>query len=594
MHGDVALTHGEVVLSGDGCDDRLTVLDGGLELGQRVPVGRHDDGSVLNGVAVGVLDGDGDRPGGGRDLESDVGSGVDRDGTGSDGRAGLVVQGVLVGSGDDRVDGDGSIGDVDAVAGCISVELQEHVLGIVDVVSDNDGPVDGCRGDLAGLDDIVGRVGLDDHIADGDLEPVVSGGDHDAVGAIDDPGLGVEDVLSVDVAVLIDGDGGPVDTGTLVGDGSLVGLGVLGHSDIVEHDDGAQVVDGSSLVLLLLEGLPAVHVLPAVVGDGGLGVGVELDLPVDDLVSGQSVSGDSLCGSLGTVAGGQGDQIVVRGVASGEPSLGRGGTDHGLPQEGVVHLAGVYGESVVRVVGVELGGCAVVVHGVVAEVGDGGECVPVTVLQREHGGVGHDVGDLLAGGVADGVVGVHDLDGVHTGHDGLDRRQVDGVLIGDVGPDVSVGLGVGCDLIDSGRGVLDVSPDGVVDVGVLSEAGCEVVHVVGHDDAEHHRGDRSAGAGGQVHVRCRGGSAAEGVDDGLESALGDRVVGVVDPGDECTVLGLVLHGVPEVPYWVGVAGLDRVVGVAAEIVVGVGVGGDTGVHGERDVGDDDEERHDDD
>ena len=593
VHRRVSLTHGEVVLSGDYRDDGLSVLDLGLELGHGGLVGCDDERSVGYGVAVDVVHRDRDGPGGGGDLESCVVSGVDGDGSGSHGVPCLAVQGVVVGSGQDGVDRDRAVGRADLVVRRISLELEEHLLCAVHVVSDHDGPVDGCGGDVVGLDQVVGCEALDDHVADADLDPVVSGGDHGLVGAVPGGRLGVEDVLSVDVAVLVDGDCGSGDAGSLVGDAALIDLGVVGGSDVVEHYDGGQVVDGSSLLLLLLDGLPAVHVLPAVVGDDGVGIGVVLDLPVDDLVSGQSVSGDSLGGSLGAVAGGQGDQVVVGRVVACESGLGRGGSNHGLPQEGVVDGVGVDGVSVVCVVGVELRGGSVAVHGVVAEVCDGGERVPVAVLQGQHGGIEHDIGDLLAGGIADGIVGVHDLHGVHAGHDGVDGCQVHGVLVGYVGPDVAVRVGVGCDVVDGGGGVLDESPDLLVHVGVAVEAGCEVVHVVGQDDAEHHGCDRSACAFGEVHVRHGRGSATDCVDDGIESALGDRVVGVVDPGHEGSILGLVLHGVPEVPDGVGVACLDRVLGVAAEVVVGVGVVGDTGVHGERDVGDDDEKGHDD-
>ena len=129
---------------------------------------------------------------------------------------------------------------------------------------------------------------------------------------------------------------------------------------------------------------------------------------------------------------------------------------------------------------------------------------------------------------------------------------------------------------------------------MVAKAGREVVHVVGHDQTHHHGGDRSGCAAGHVHLGDCGGSAADGVDDCVEPALGDGIVGVVDPGDEGAVLldGPVL--VPDPSDGVGVTGLDRVLGVAAEVVVGIGVVGDSGVHGERDVGDDDEEGHDDD
>ena len=299
-------------------------------------------------------------------------------------------------------------------------------------------------------------------------------------------------------------------------------------------------------------------------------------------------------GILGTVAGGQGDQVVVGRVASGESGLGRGGSDHGLPQEGVVQGAGVDGVSIVGVVGVELSGCSVSVDGVVAEVRDGGEAASVAVLQRQHAGVGHDVPDLVSGDAADGLVGVHDLDVVHGAGDVVDSRKVHGVLVGDVRPDVAVRVGVGVDLGDGHGGVVDVGLEVRVDVGVVAEAGREAVDVVGHQDAHHHRGDRSAGTVGQVHVGDRGGASSEDVGDGLETALGDRVVGVVDPGGEGAVLVHSVVLVPEVPDGVGVACLDRVVGVSGEVVVGIGVVRDTGVHGEREVRDDDEQRDDDD
>ena len=192
------------------------------------------------------------------------------------------------------------------------------------------------------------------------------------------------------------------------------------------------------------------------------------------------------------------------------------------------------------------------------------------------------------------IVDLHDLDVVHRGGDVVDARQVDGVLVGDVRPDVAVGVGVGVDLGDRHGGVVDVGLDVGVDIGVVSEAGGEVVYVVGHHDAEDHRRDCTAGSIGQVHVGHCGGSSTEDVGDGVETALGDGVVGVVDPCGEGAVLVLVGVLVPEVPDGVGVSGLDRVLCVPGEVVVGIGVVRDTGVHCERDVRDDDQERHNDD
>ena len=156
------------------------------------------------------------------------------------------------------------------------------------------------------------------------------------------------------------------------------------------------------------------------------------------------------------------DQVVVGGVGAREPCVGRGGPDHGLPEEGVVDGVGVDGVSVVRVVGVELGGCSVSVDGVVAEVRDGGEAASVAVLQGQHAGVGHDVSDLLSGDTAHGIVDLHDLDVVHRGGDVVDARQVDGVLVGDVRPDVAVGVGVVHELpVDDLEPGQSVSGDGL-------------------------------------------------------------------------------------------------------------------------------------
>ena len=160
VQGHVALTHGQVVLSGYCGDHSLSVLHLGGELGHVVLVGGHDDRSVLDGVSVDVVDGGGDRLRGGGHLESDVGSGRDGHGTGSHGASSLGVECVRVRSGEDGSDLDLSVEDLDVDIARIALELEEHVLCAVDLVSDRDGSVDGCRGDLVGLGEVAVGVAL--------------------------------------------------------------------------------------------------------------------------------------------------------------------------------------------------------------------------------------------------------------------------------------------------------------------------------------------------------------------------------------------------------------------------------------------------
>ncbi len=199
--------------------------------------------------------------------------------------------------------------------------------------------------------------------------------------------------------------------------------------------------------------------------------------------------------------------------------------------------------------------------------------------------------DLVPAEVAYLVVGLHDLLLIHSGDDGVHGSQVDGVLVRHIGPDLSVGIGASLDLVDCGRGDIDECPYLVVDGGI-GEAAAEVGIAVGEHDAEHHRRYKGTGSVGGVHLRRCGSSASEGVGDAVEPALGDRVVGIVDPGDEGAVLGGVLVALPDLSDRVGVPGLDGEGRVSGVVGIALGVAGLSRIHCEAEVGDDDEQGHD--
>ncbi len=596
VHGHQAVPEGDGVLPGDHGDDGLAVVSDLLgELGPVARVGGDDDGVGLVGgpvdrLAVDVVHRGGDRLRGRRDGQTLGLAGVDREGSGAQGGSGLAVERVGVGSGQDSGDGDASVGDIDALGLGVALELEHHLLGAVDLVADLDRAADdGLLDDHGGLG-IDGIEGDQAQVADLHVDPVGRRGDQGGVLPVASGGGGGEDdLLSVGLIVIVDVDGGAADRFASGVDLSVVGGGAA-DPGVLEHDDRVEVVDHASVGLLLLHRLVGIHVLPSVAADGGLVVGVVHDQPLSDRESGQTVSGDGLRGSVLAVAEGQGDEVAVGAAVA---RLGGGGSDHGPPEGRVVDGAGVVGGAVVRVVGVELGRRAVLVELVVGEVGDGREAVPVAVLQGEHGSVEDHVSDLAAGQVADLVVGVHDLLLVHPVGHGVDRGEVDGILLGEVRFDLSVRVGVGPDLLDCGGGVLDERPDLVVD-GRGREAGGEVGVRVGEHDAEHHGGDGGSGAVREIHLRGRGGSASDGVGDGIELALGDGVVGVVDPGHDGAVLVGVPVVIPDVPHGVGVAGLDGEGGVAGVEGVPLGVGGLSRVDGEAEVGDDDEQGDDED